>query len=62
MKKRFLSIFFIALALLLLVACGETETKFKVTFNANNGDDNVVVEVIKGETVGKPSEDPTKDG
>lgn len=62
MKKRFLSIFFIALALLLLVACGEKETKFKVTFNANNGDDNVVVEVIKGETVGKPSEDPTKDG
>ncbi len=62
MKKKIITISIMLLSLLLLVACGEKEVKYKVTFNPNNGNNTFVVEVPKGNLLGKPANEPTKEG
>ena len=62
MKKKIITIPIMLLSLLLLVACGEKEVKYKVTFNPNNGNNTFVVEVPKGNLLGKPANEPTKEG
>lgn len=57
MKKRILSLFLFAVALVVLTACGTK--KFKVTFDTDGGSTVAAVEVEEGKKVTKPT-DPTK--